>query len=99
LESDTSKSRVSDWADIILPNVECSRKLIEFDITWDSWVHYALEYPQFKDESDRFAGSLEAGLALDEADVSWLAVYFSVLSVSYASINRTRSPDGRTDEW
>ncbi|KAF4500444.1 hypothetical protein FAGAP_3370 [Fusarium agapanthi] len=82
LESHTSDSCVSDWADVILPNVECSRKLIEFDMTWDSWVHYALEYPQFKDECDKFAGGLEAGLALDEADVSWLAVYFSVLSTS-----------------
>ncbi|RBR19627.1 hypothetical protein FVER53590_25003 [Fusarium verticillioides] len=82
LESDTSKSPVTDWADVILPNVECSRKLIEFDMTWDSWVHYALEYPHFKDECDTFAESLEAGLALDEADVPWLAVYFSVLSTA-----------------
>ncbi|RBQ73707.1 hypothetical protein FVER14953_20434 [Fusarium verticillioides] len=51
-------------------------------MTWDSWVHYALEYPHFKDECDTFAESLEAGLALDEADVPWLAVYFSVLSTA-----------------
>ncbi|EMT68921.1 hypothetical protein FOC4_g10005016 [Fusarium odoratissimum] len=54
----------------------------EFDRTWNSWVHYALEYPQFKDECDHFVSSLEKVLALDKADVSWLALYFSVLSTA-----------------
>jgi len=81
-ESNIDRSSVLNWADIILPDEDTSKKLVDFDRTWNSWVHYALEYPQFKDECDYFVGSLEKGLALDKADVSWLALYFSVLSVS-----------------
>lgn len=81
-ESNIDRSSVLNWADIILPDEDTSKKLVEFDRTWNSWVHYALEYPQFKDECDHFVDSLKKALALDKADVSWLALYFSVLSVS-----------------
>ncbi|KAF5636159.1 hypothetical protein F52700_5473 [Fusarium sp. NRRL 52700] len=81
-ESNIDESPVSNWADIILPDADVSKRLVEFDRTWNSWVHYALEYPQFKDECDHFVSSLEKGLALDKADVSWLALYFSVLSTA-----------------
>ncbi|KAI7767342.1 hypothetical protein LZL87_013091 [Fusarium oxysporum] len=81
-ESNIDRSSVLNWADIILPDADTSKKLVEFDRTWNSWVHYALEYPQFKDECDHFVSSLEKGLALDKADVSWLALYFSVLSTA-----------------
>ncbi|KAF4945822.1 hypothetical protein FSARC_14348 [Fusarium sarcochroum] len=80
--SNIRNSTVSSWSDIILPNSECSRRLIDFDITWNSWVHYALEYPRFKEESDAFTDSIEAGLSLDQANTTWVAVYFSVLSTA-----------------
>jgi hypothetical protein len=89
-DSNIDRSSVSNWADIILPNANISKKLIEFDKTWNSWVHYALEYPQFKDECDSYVGGLEKGLPLDKADVPWLAVYFSVLSVSHEKRDRFR---------
>ncbi|KAF5635372.1 hypothetical protein F25303_8519 [Fusarium sp. NRRL 25303] len=81
-ESNIDKLPVFNWADIILPDADSSNKLVEFDRTWNSWVHYALEYPQFKDECDHFVSSLENGLALDKADLPWLALYFSVLSTA-----------------
>ncbi|KAJ4256145.1 hypothetical protein NW762_009221 [Fusarium torreyae] len=79
-ESNIRGSTVSSWEDIILPNVECSGRLIDFDMMWNSWVHYALEYPQFKEESDAFMDSIKTGLSLEQANTTWIAVYFSVLS-------------------
>lgn len=79
--STTTHSSIQGWEDIILPSPECSRKLIAFDETWNSWVHYALEYPHFTEECDSFMDRVGEGLRPDEADVSWMAVYFSVLSV------------------
>ncbi|KAM0553204.1 hypothetical protein ACHAPJ_007491 [Fusarium lateritium] len=81
-ESAIRSSTVSSWEDIILPTVECSRRLIDFDMMWNSWVHYALEYPRFKEESDAFMDSIETGLSIEQAETTWVAVYFSVLSVS-----------------
>ncbi|KAG4268975.1 hypothetical protein FPRO04_12324 [Fusarium proliferatum] len=81
-ESNIDRSPVLNWADIILPDADSSHKLVEFDRTWNSWVHYALEYPQFRDECDHFVSRLENGLALDKADLPWLALYFSVLSTA-----------------
>ncbi|KAI1046568.1 hypothetical protein LB505_014151 [Fusarium chuoi] len=81
-ESNIDRLLVCNWADIILPDADTSNQLVEFDRTWNSWVHYALEYPQFKYECDYFISGLEKGLALDNADISWLALYFSVLSTA-----------------
>ncbi|KAF4344227.1 hypothetical protein FBEOM_1821 [Fusarium beomiforme] len=81
-ESSIHRSYVSDWEDIIMPHAGCIEKLVEFDMIWNSWVHYALEYPKFKEESDAFAHSLAKGSTLEQADVSWLAVFFSVISTA-----------------
>ncbi|KAF4452061.1 hypothetical protein F53441_4992 [Fusarium austroafricanum] len=80
--SNIKSSSVFEWADIILPNVDCSKKLVDFDLTWNSWVHYAVEYPQFKEQSDALVDSLENGSLLDQSNAPWLAVYFSVLGTA-----------------
>ena len=72
---------MASWSDIILPSHSCSEKLIDYDEKWNSWVHYALEYPRFRYECDSFMSSIASGISLDQTDPFWLAVYFSVLSV------------------
>lgn len=70
-----------EWAHIILPSRESSEALIAFDKKWNSWVHYALEYPTFEHEHKSFMESIENGASLSDLDPAWLSVYFSVLSV------------------
>lgn len=77
-----ASSTILHWKDIILPNPACSDQLIAYDRIWNSWVHYALEYPHFSNECTVFMGSMEENSSLDKADASWMSVYFSVLSVS-----------------
>lgn len=76
-----ASSTILHWNDIILPSPACSDRLIAYDRIWNSWVHYALEYPHFGNECTVFMGSMEENSSLDKADASWMAVYFSVLSV------------------
>ncbi|KAH7069735.1 hypothetical protein BKA63DRAFT_421097 [Paraphoma chrysanthemicola] len=76
------KSSVTCWSDITLPTPLCSKQLIDYDEKWNSWVHYALEYPQFRDECDSFMAARTSGTALEQMDPFWLAVYFSVLSAA-----------------
>jgi hypothetical protein len=75
------RSIVSRWSDIALPSKECSEHLIDYDERWNSWVHYALEYPQFRHECESFTAAISNGTPLEQADPSWMAVYFSVISV------------------
>jgi hypothetical protein len=78
-------STVTTWADVILPDRNCSKQLIAYDRKWNSWVHYAVEYPKFEKECDSFISAIEAGSAIKTQNPSWMAVYFSVLSVSVRS--------------
>lgn len=80
--STTAGSSVSTWDDVVLPSTACSEQLIAYDKTWNSWVHYAVEYPRFQEECTTFIIAVGRGLALEKADPSWMAVYFSVLSVT-----------------
>jgi hypothetical protein len=75
------RSIVSEWSDIVLPSKESSEHLIAYDERWHSWVHYALEYPQFRHECESFTAAISNGTPLEQADPSWMAVYFSVISV------------------
>lgn len=77
-----SGSSVLVWRDIIIPTRTCSEQFIAFDKEWNSWVHYGLEYPRFEEECDDFFVRRERGELLDHVDASWMAVYFSTLSVS-----------------
>lgn len=74
-------SSVSTWNDIVLPSAVCSEQLIAYDKSWNSWVHYAVEYPRFQEECNGFTAAMERGQTIEETDPSWMAVYFSVLSV------------------
>lgn len=80
--SSMNRSSVTSWNDIILPTRSVSERLVSFDKTWNSWVHYAVEYPQMSNECNDFLNLLEQGTPLNETDPAWLAVYFSILSVS-----------------
>ncbi|KAH6989168.1 hypothetical protein BKA56DRAFT_542552 [Ilyonectria sp. MPI-CAGE-AT-0026] len=71
-----------EWAHIILPSRESSEALVAFDKKWNSWVHYALEYPTFEHEHTSFMESIENGASLSDLDPAWLSVYFSVLSAA-----------------
>ncbi|KAH6632909.1 hypothetical protein C7974DRAFT_162124 [Boeremia exigua] len=75
-------SQVMTWNDIVLPVKSCHDQLIDYDEKWNSWIHYALEYPRFRNECDDFTAAMVSGASLAQLDPLWLAVYFSVLSVS-----------------
>lgn len=64
-----------------MPTQRCSEALVAYDKTWNSWVHYAVEYPQFEQECDVFMRDFQRGGLLDSVDPLWLAVYFAILSV------------------
>jgi hypothetical protein len=84
----TVASTVEDWHQIHLPSRSISTHLVSYDKTWNSWVHYALEYPRFQHESDAFMDAMECGAPLDQCDPFWMAVYFSVLCVCPAFLFR-----------
>ncbi|KAJ8114045.1 hypothetical protein OPT61_g3983 [Boeremia exigua] len=78
---------VSSWSDLVLPSQICSEHLINYDERWNSWVHYALEYPRFWGECDSFMAAMSSGARLEQWDASWMAVYFSVLSAALLMMN------------
>lgn len=80
-QDENAEVTVSGWEDIIVPSVECSRRLIAYDRIWNSWVHYAVEYPHFEADHEEFLTKLDGVSSLREIDPVWLAIYFSVLSV------------------
>ncbi|KAF2832853.1 hypothetical protein CC86DRAFT_277466 [Ophiobolus disseminans] len=77
-----TKPVVSSWDDIVLPTRSCSEFLVDYDEKWNSWVHYALEYPHFRVECDGFMTAMANGIPIEYADISWMAVYFSVMSAA-----------------
>lgn len=78
----TAPRSIKQWSQIYIPNRFISDQLVSYDRTWNSWVHYGVEYPRFQDDCDDFVGTIEKGLQLQEHDPFWMAVYFSVLCVS-----------------
>ncbi|KAL5337423.1 hypothetical protein BJX70DRAFT_246253 [Aspergillus crustosus] len=84
--SSATSSTVSSWADVVVPTAAISSQLIAYDKTWNTWVHYAVEYPKFQTECDNFLTARNQGMPLESADPSWLAVYFSVLSAAILMI-------------
>ncbi|GAM37157.1 hypothetical protein TCE0_022f06834 [Talaromyces pinophilus] len=92
-------SSVSTWNDIVLPSALCSEQLISYDKSWNSWVHYAVEYPRFQEECNSFSAAMERGQTIEETDPSWMAVYFSVLSAAIIMMDdeeagKLRFPEG-----
>jgi len=74
------------WSDFMLPSRECSSAIIQYSAIWISWVHYALDHSQFEKEHDAFWDALESGLTMQNHKPSWLAIYFSVISVSICNM-------------
>ncbi|KAK1687495.1 hypothetical protein BDP55DRAFT_630687 [Colletotrichum godetiae] len=70
------------WSTIDIPCRKSSELLIAYDKKWNSWVHYALEYPEFEREHAHFMNSLESGAILSDCDPGWLSVYFSVITAA-----------------
>ncbi|KAH7368685.1 hypothetical protein B0T11DRAFT_277483 [Plectosphaerella cucumerina] len=77
-----SKPRIHGWSDIILPNSRISDELIAFDEVWNSWVHFALLYPVFRQECRNFSRDVQDISKIETVDPFWLSVYFSVLCAS-----------------
>lgn len=81
LKTDILGPQVSNWDDVILPSRALSNHLIAYDRMWNSWVHYAVEYPRFQQQCDDFMDATEGGLPLCDYDPFWKAVYFSLICV------------------
>lgn len=81
-------TRIHSWEQIRTPARHTSEDLVAYDEKWNSWVHYALEYPVFHDEHAGFMDSLDRGVALMDHDPAWLAVYFSVITVRHFSFQQ-----------
>ncbi|UQC81504.1 uncharacterized protein CLUP02_06990 [Colletotrichum lupini] len=81
-----SSSQVSrhrrGWSTVDVPCRKSSELLIAYDKKWNSWVHYALEYPEFDQEHTQFMDNLEKGTVLSDCDPGWLSVYFSVITAA-----------------
>ncbi|KAH6696781.1 hypothetical protein F5X68DRAFT_226189 [Plectosphaerella plurivora] len=86
-------SWVHDWSDIVLPTSRISDELVAFDEIWNSWVHYALEYPVFRQECQDFARNVQGIGKLEAVDPFWLSVYFSVLCAALLMMD-----DGQAEE-
>lgn len=56
--------------------------MVEYDRGWNSWVHYAIVHDQFQIDHDAFWDALDSGASIDGMDPFWLALYFSVTTVS-----------------
>lgn len=77
----SSGSTIASLTDIFIPDRSTSRRLLEYDRTWNSWVHYATEYPRFQTEHGAFMDIYEDSRSLYNTDMSWSAVYLSVICV------------------
>ena len=71
----------TSWEQIKVPARSTSEILVAHDEEWNSWIHYAINYQTFVPEHESFFADLGEGRALQGHEPSWLALYFSVLSV------------------
>lgn len=83
--TDIPRRQVTDLGDVIVPSRALHNHLIAYDRVWNSWVHYAVEYPLFEQQCDDFMDAIQDGLSLRDYDNFWLAVYFSLISVGFLS--------------
>ncbi|KAH7021479.1 uncharacterized protein B0I36DRAFT_367885 [Microdochium trichocladiopsis] len=72
---------------VILPSRVCSNGMVTYDKQWNSWVHYAVEYPAFEEQHTLFMDALDAGVSLADMDAAWLAIYFSILTASILTMD------------
>jgi len=73
---------VASLADIYMPSREISDALTDYDRHWNSWVHCATEYPRFQEQHDLQIEGIAVDIQGGNLDLSWLAVYLSVMCVS-----------------
>ncbi|KAF6833236.1 hypothetical protein CMUS01_06642 [Colletotrichum musicola] len=76
------RARIHSWEQIRTPSRRASEGLVAYDEKWNSWVHYALEYPHFHKEHAEFMESIDRGVKLMDYDPAWLSVYFSVITAA-----------------
>lgn len=79
------RDNMMSWDQISVPIKSVSDSLIAHDERWNSWVHYAINHQAFTTQHDTFFADLKEGRALQSTQPSWLALYFSVLSVGCQS--------------
>lgn len=79
------RNGMMSWDQITVPTKSVSNSLIAHDERWNSWVHYAINHQDFTTQHDTFFADVEEGQALQSTQPSWLALYFSVLSVGCQS--------------
>lgn len=70
----------------LLPIRKSSEKIIRFSLGALGWVHCALNAPLFIDQHEAFWNSLNSKNVEALQDHSWMALYLSVLSVSYNTL-------------
>ena len=75
-------SRVASLSDIYIPSRETSNALVHYDRQWNSWVHYATEYPRFQEQHDLHFRTIQMDILNEKIDLLWLAMYLGVISVS-----------------
>lgn len=87
----SSGSTITRVDDILMPDRKTSEQLVAYDKTWHSWVHYATEYPYFQTQHDVFLDRYEESLSLSNVEMSWAAVYLSVLCVGLVDFCHLRA--------
>jgi hypothetical protein len=73
---------VTSYDDVEFPTREHSEHLVNQAEGRIAWVHFALHHPTFEKEHRAFWDERETHEARLAYDAGWLAIYFSVLSVS-----------------
>lgn len=66
----------------LLPIRKSSEKIVKFSLDMLGWVHCALNAPKFMEQHDSFWDALNVNRRDILSNHSWMAIYFSVLSVS-----------------
>jgi hypothetical protein len=80
------RPRAQSVNDIKFPSRQCSNSILNYGRVWTSCVHFALDHPTFEKEHDAFWDSSSNGHVFDSLDPLWIAIYFSVISVSYTPL-------------
>ena len=89
LHGQNRNSSVNGFEDVVFPSQEESIVLIHRAQQWISWVHFALHHPTFEEEHATFWTSCATPSQRLSYDPSWLAIYFSLLSVRVPFSKRT----------
>ena len=67
----------------LLPARHFSTKIVDFALRNLGWMHFALRANVFKEQHEEFWNQVESGDNSALGDHSWVALYLSILAVSY----------------